>query len=859
MNMSNQEELFTRHEKINHHPIEKEITQSYIDYAMSVIVARALPDTRDGFKPVLRRILYGMYENNNFYNQKHKKSARIVGDVMGKYHPHGDSSIYEAMVRLAQPWSMRYPLVDGQGNFGSIDGDGAAAMRYTEARLTKIAEEMLADLEQDTVDWRDNFDGSLKEPVMLATKFPNHLCNGTMGIAVGMATNMAPHNLNEVLDASLLLLQKEGKSDVIAYDESGAEIRKPYSVSIEEIMQIIKGPDFPTGGIIFDSNNILEVYKKGKWGIIVRGKTHEEIYEGAHVIVIDEIPYLVNKSSLVSKIGELVVDKKIEGINDIRDESNRDRIRIAIYLKKGVDPEAILMQIYKFTDLQTNFNLNNVSLIEKGTQPRLLNIKDLLMEFVTFRRDVVYRRSVFQLNKAKDRLHILEGLKKAIDIIDEVIDTIKHSESKNDARQNLMDKFGFSEKQAEYILLMRLQSLVGLEIQKISDEIDEKIKVIEYLEAIISDPEKLDQVVAEEFEYMKKKHGDERRTELSNDLSVYNISGSLKEFQKAADRLKEDVICWIGNDFSLRVLYQTRIQNIPDETLDLIYTHNQDQLVVITDQGELVVQRLKDFGQFTMAKQSLDIKQHFSLKGKIVFAKTLHFHYDYLVFLTNQNSIKKIKKELVLSFKKFPTTIMGLEKGEKILKVLPVSDWENIGVLSQQGRMLLFKSDEVRPMGKTAGGVKAIELQEGDQVANMFLHTDEPFILIYSDKNGKLLSLEDLKLRKRARKGQVVMTGNEKLEGGISIIEGAVRIRFSDGSLKTLHSNDISLDEPETPLYKMVDQKIDVVYRPREEKSENLKYKEEKKKAEKSEWGLFDIPVEEDKEENTETSENAQD
>lgn len=857
--MTNQEELFTRHEKINHHPIEKEITQSYIDYAMSVIVARALPDTRDGFKPVLRRILYGMYENNNFYNQKHKKSARIVGDVMGKYHPHGDSSIYEAMVRLAQPWSMRYPLIDGQGNFGSIDGDGAAAMRYTEARLTKIAEEMLADLEQDTIDWRDNFDGSLKEPVMLATKFPNHLCNGTMGIAVGMATNMAPHNLNEVLDASLLLLQKEGKSDVIAYDESGAEIRKPYSVSIEEIMQIIKGPDFPTGGMIFDSNNILEVYKKGKWGIIVRGKTHEEVYEGAHVIVIDEIPYLVNKSSLVSKIGELVVDKKIEGINDIRDESNRDRIRIAIYLKKGVDPEAILMQIYKFTDLQTNFNLNNVSLIEWGTQPRLLNIKDLLMEFVTFRREVVYRRSVFQLNKAKDRLHILEGLKKAIDIIDEVIDTIKNSESKNDARQNLMDKFGFSEKQAEYILLMRLQSLVGLEIQKISDEIDEKIRVIEYLEAIISDPEKLDQVVAEEFDYMKKKHGDERRTELSNDLSVYNISGSLKEFQKAADRLKEDVICWIGNDFSLRVLYQTRIQNIPDETLDLIYTHNQDQLVVITDQGELVVQRLKDFGQFTMAKQSLDIKQHFGLKGKIVFAKTLHFHYDYLVFLTNQNSIKKIKKELVLSFKKFPTTIMGLEKGEKILKVLPVSDWENVGVLSQQGRMLLFKSDEIRPMGKTAGGVKAIELQEWDQVANMFLHTDEPFILIYSDKNGKLLSLEDLKLRKRARKGQVVMTGNEKLEGGISIIEGAVRIRFSDGSLKTLHSNDISLDEPETPLYKMVDQKIDVVYRPWEEKSENLKYKEEKKKAEKSEWGLFDMPVEEEKEENTETSENTQD
>lgn len=842
--MTMQDELLTpetSHEKVNQYPIEKEITQSYIDYAMSVIVSRALPDTRDGFKPVLRRILFGMYQMNNFFNQKHKKSARIVGEVMGKYHPHGDSSIYEAMVRMAQPWSLRYPLVDGQGNFGSIDGDGAAAMRYTEARLTKIAEEMLEDIEQDTIDRRDNFDASLKEPIMLPTKFPNHLCNGTMGIAVGMATNMAPHNLNEVLDASLLLLQKEGQEVAIGFDENGQEIRQKYEVSIEEIMQIIKGPDFPTGGMIFDANNILEVYRKGKGWIVVRGKTHNEVYDGAYVIVIDEIPYLVNKSTLVAKIGELVVEKKVEGINDIRDESNRDRIRIAIYLKKGVDPEAILMQIYKFTDLQTNFNLNNVSLIESGTQPRLLNIKDLLMEFVSFRRDVVYRRSVFQLNKAKDRLHILEGLKKAIDIIDEVIETIKKSESKADARQNLMEKFWFSEKQAEYILLMRLQSLVGLEIQKIAEEIEEKIRLIEYLEAIISDPAKLDEVVAGEFTYMKNKYGDERRTELSNDLSVYNISGSLKEFQKAADRIKEDVICWIGNDFSLRVLYQTRIQNIPDETLDLIYTHNQDQLVIITDIGELIVQRLKDLGQFTMAKPALNLNEHFGLKGKIVFAKTLHFHFDYLVFLTNQNSIKKTKKELVLSFKKFPTTIMGLEKGEKILKVLPVKDWDNVGVLSQQGRMLLFKSDEIRPMGKTAGGVKAIELQEGDKVANMFLHQDEPFILIYSDKNGKMLSLEDLKIRKRARKGQVVMTGNEKLEGGISIIEGAVRIRFADGSLKTLHSNDISLDEPETPLYKMVDQKIDVVYRPWEEKTENLKYKEEKKKSDQMTGGLFDL------------------
>ncbi len=831
------------------HPIEDEISKSYIEYAMSVIVSRALPDTRDGFKPVLRRIMFGMYQMNNFFNQKHKKSARIVWDVMGKYHPHGDSSIYEAMVRMAQPWSMRYPLIDGQGNFGSIDGDWAAAMRYTEARLTKIAEEMLNDIEQDTVDRRDNFDGSLKEPVMLPTKFPNHLCNGTMGIAVGMATNMAPHNLNEVLDASLLLLEKEGKplnekqkakaaKEKAEQDEKAIEIDDTpisdvYSVSIDEIMEIIKGPDFPTWGTIFDSNNIKEVYKKGKWGIIMRGKTHVEESKHGNIIVIDEIPYLVNKSSLVAKIGELVVDKKIEGISDMRDESSKNKIRIAIYLKSWVDANKILVELYKYTELQCAFNLNNVSLIEAWVQPRLLNIKDLLMEFVTFRRAVVYRRSVFQLNKAKDRLHILEGLKKAIDIIDEVIETIKKSETKQDAKNNLMEKFDFSEAQAEYILMMRLQSLVGLEIQKISDEIEEKKKIIEELTDIISNTEKLDGVVKEEFKYMKKHYGDERKTDLSEDLSVYNVSGSLKAFMSAADKVKEDVIVWIGNDYSVRVLYQSRIQVIPEETMDLIYTHNQDKLIVITDIGELVVQRLKDLGSFVMKQNALNLNEYFWLKGKIVFAKTLHFDYQHLIFLTNQNSCKKIKKELVLSFKKFPTVIMKLADKEKILSVEAVNDTDNVGILTKHGWMLLFKSSDLRPMGKTAGWVKAIELQEWDEVANMFLHKSEPFILIHANKNGKLLNLEDLKIWKRARKGQVVMTGKEILEWGISIIEWAIRIRFKDSNIKTLHSNDIHLDEPETPLAKMVDKDIDVIYRPREEKEENLRYKEERKKAEK--------------------------
>ncbi|MDR2416194.1 MAG: hypothetical protein LBD75_06430 [Candidatus Peribacteria bacterium] len=568
--------------------------------------------------------------------------------------------------------------------------------------------------------------------------------------------------------------------------------------------------------------------------MVVRGKTHTEVYEDSHVIVIDEIPYFVNKASLVAKIGELVVDKKIDGIADIRDESNKNKNRIVLYLRKGVDPDAILILLYKFTELQTNFNINNVSLVDNGSQPRLLNIKDLLMEFVTFRREVVFKRSTFQLNKAKDRLHILEGLKKAIDIIDEVIATIRGSESRADAKTNLMEQFAFSEAQAEYILQMRLQSLVGLEIQKISDEIEEKKKLIIELTEIINNPNRLDEIVAEEFAYMKAKYGDERKTEVSNNTEVYNIAGSIKALQAQADKVKEDIICRIGNDFSLRVLYQSRVQVIPEETLDLIYTQNQDKLIIITDIGELVVQRLKDFGGLTMAKPAINLKKHFDLKGKIVFAKTLHFAYDHLVFLTNQNNIKKIDKNLVLSFKKFPTIIMNLQAKEKILSVEAVNDKDNIGILTKQGRMLLFPASDIRPMGKTAGGVKAIDLQEeSDEVANLFLHKGEPFILIHSDKNGKLLSLEDLRIWKRARKGQIVMIGKETLEGGISIIEGAVRIRFDDGSMKTLHSNDIRLDEPETPLHKMVDQHIDVIYRPREEKEENVKYKEERKKAEK--------------------------
>ena len=851
--------------KVVQYPLEKDLTQSYIDYAMSVIVSRALPDTRDGCKPVIRRILYGMYDMKMFHNTKHKKSARIVWDVMWKYHPHGDSSIYEAMVRLSQPWSMRYPLVDGQGNFGSMDWDWAAAMRYTEAKLTKISEEMVADIEQDTVNWRDNFDGSLQEPITLPTKFPNHLCNGTMGIAVGMATNMAPHNLTEVINACLLLIEKENKEiqiqetkeiitnipwteneEGIPQTEKKIELLKnddgtpkmisaKHSVSIDEIMEIIKWPDFPTGGTIFDSSRIKEVYTKGRGGIVTRGKHMIEEIKSGKNIVIYEIPYMVNKWNLVAKIGELVVDKKIEWITDIRDESNRNKIRIVIQLKKWIDPDKILIQLYKTTDLQSNFNINNVTLVENGMQPRTLNIKDLLMEFIVYRQEVVYRRSVFQLNKAKSRLHILEWLKKAIDIIDDVIETIKKSATKQDAKDNLIEKFEFSEEQAEYILLMRLQSLVWLEIQKISDEIEEKLKLIEYLEWIINDQEKLNNVVIEEMQSIKDKYGDDRRSELSQDLSVYNIWNSLKAYKDAADKIEEDLILRIWNDYKIRALYQSRIQNIPEETLDIIYTNNQDKLIVITDLGELVVERLKEFGSFTMAKNALDLNEKYGLKGNIVFAKTLHFDYEHLLFLTKENNIKKINKELILKFRKFPTVVMKLEPKEKIATVLPVSDWDNIATVTEQGRGLLFPASEIRPMWKTAWWVKAITLQDWDKVSNMFLHQEEPFLLIHNKKEAKLLSLEDLRVWKRARKWDVWATGNCKLEWGISIEEGWIIIRHKDGNLKSLHSNDIKLDEPETPLKEIVKKDIELIYRPWEEKEENLKWKEERKAKEKEE------------------------
>lgn len=794
-------------------PVEEEITQSYIDYAMSVIVSRALPDVRDGLKPVIRRILYAMQDMWLTHGAKYKKSAAVVWEVLWKYHPHGDTSVYDAMVRLAQPFSMRYPMVDGQGNFWSVDGDGAAAMRYTEAKLTKIAEEMLQDIKQATVDWRENYDQSRQEPVTLPTKFPYTLCNGTMWIAVGMATNMPPHNLSEVVDACLALIENK-------------------DIEIVDLMDYIKGPDFPTWWIIYDSHNIKEVYTKWRWGIVMRGRVHfEENTKKQDVIVITQLPYQVNKANLVAKIWALANEKKLEGIVDITDESNRDEMKITITLKKWADKENMLIRLYKYTDLQCNFNVNNVSLVERGKQPRHLHIKELLVEFVDFRREVVLRRSQYQLDKAKSRLHILEWLQRATDILDEVIAAIRASQTRQEAKESLMETFDFSEEQAEYILMLRLQTLVWLEIQKILDEIKEKEEMIAYLTDIINDPKKLDGVVIDELIYMKDTYGDERKTQVSDDVeSVYMLNQNMKALKRLDELIKEPVITWIWSDYRIKVLYQSRILKVPETTWTYTHTHNQDKMIAISDKGELVIQRLKDLGKFTTKSEPLDVVKSYGLKSSLVFSETMEFDFDYLLFLTNKNNIKKIKKELLLKFRKFPTIVMWLEEGETILKVLPIKSWDKVWVISAWWNMLIFKESYVRAMGKTAWWVKAIDLEDTDRVADIFVYREEPFVFIHDDQNGKLIAAEDIFLQKsrgemkRWQKWFICATLKkwQTLRWAIAIVEWAVNLQMENGRIDTYDSDKMSLCIPEDPLNKITNGKIVKMRRPWSEK-ENIK------------------------------------
>lgn len=505
--------------------IVEEMETCYLDYAMSVIVSRALPDVRDGFKPVHRRILYVLHENGLRPGAKYRKSATIVGDVLGKYHPHGDLAVYDSMVRMAQDFSLRYPLVDGQGNFGSMDGDGAAAYRYTEAKMTRYSELMLGDIEKQTVDFRPNYDASREEPSVLPTRFPNLLCNGVMGIAVGMATNIPPHNLSEVVDAILYMLKHEN----------------PHEITVDDLLEFIKGPDFPTGGIVYDRKAIAAAYASGRGSVIMRGRAEiDELKNGRRAIIITEIPYQLNKATLVMKIAELVTEKIIVGISDIRDESNSESVRVVIELKKDAFPKKILNQLYKLTPLQTSFGYNMIALTDRGMQPKLFNIVEILAEFIGHRREVVTRRTQYELGIAEARAHILEGLKIALDNIDAVIKTIKASATKDEARTNLMVQFGLSEKQSDAILEMQLQRLAGLERKKIEDELDEKLLLIADLKDILAKPERVTAIISDELVEMKDKFGDARRTEVQ--------AGGVGEWSPKDTIPNEDVVITLSKN-----------------------------------------------------------------------------------------------------------------------------------------------------------------------------------------------------------------------------------------------------------------------------------------------------------------------
>lgn len=772
-------------ENIIFQDIEEEMRQSYIDYAMSVIISRALPDVRDWLKPVQRRILYAMHGLKLSYNSKHKKSASVVWEVMWKYHPHGDSSIYEAMVRTAQDFSLRYPLVDWQWNFGSIDWDWAAAMRYTEARLTKFAQEILSDLDKDTIDWLDNYDNSRKEPACMPSKVPNLLCNWTMWIAVWMATNMPPHNLTEICDALIRLIQNP-------------------ETTHDEIMTIVSWPDFPTWWIIFDRERISEIYKHWRWSIFCRWKVHIE-REHWNSIIIDELPYQTNKSNFVAKIWELAWAGKLSEVKNIIDESNKWKIRISIDLKPWMDPKTVLIKLYKLTELQTTFPVNNILLSENWKQPNLLWIKWLLEEFIKFRQDVIFRRSQYLLNKAEARLHILEWLQKAISIIDDVIHTIRNSKTREEAKVSLMKKFEFTDPQAEYILMLRLQTLVWLEIEKILNEIDEKRVDIDYLTWLVTDETKLNTVMTDEINYIKSEYWDERRTEVRDDSSIYNLDKAMRDLKREEDFLEEDVLVRRSVDEKIKIIYQTRVTALPEDTYKLYETNNQERVFLVDENWNFINPRLKDMDSTNIKWASIDWRKYW-IKSNIVYMELTDHIWDYLVLVTNKNSIKKISKEVLIKLRSWGR-VMKLQSWEKVMKVISVNAEDKIWLITKNWYWLIYNSDEIRSMWRLAWWVIAMWIEEWDEIVDMFNYHWNMYLAMFSDAwNAKSILTEQLKIKRRWRVWDVFtkLSKGEKIIWAINLDEWDIKILLSDWQVRTFDIDDVSLLSPKRKMEKIV-------------------------------------------------------
>ena len=726
-------------EKIIQINIEDEMKSAYIDYSMSVIVSRALPDVRDGFKPVHRRVLYGMQDLGVYSNRPHKKSARIVGEVLGKYHPHGDSSVYDTMVRMAQPWSLRYPLVDGQGNFGSIDGDSPAAMRYTEARLRKIAEEMLEDLEKETVDFRPNFDDSLTEPTVMPTKIPNLLINGASGIAVGMATNMAPHNLSEVIDG------------IIAFVDNK-------NIEIEELLNYVKAPDFPTGGIIYGYEGVRDAFLTGRGRVVIRGKAEIEDNNGREQIIVTEIPYQVNKSEMIKKIADLVNDKKIEGISDLRDESDRNGMRIVFEIKRDAIANVVLNKLYKFTALQTSFSVNNICLVDG--RPRLLNLRDMISEFVAFRHEVVIRRTRFDLRKAEERAHILEGLIIASDNIDEVIEIIKSSASPDSARERLSERFGLSEIQTRAIVDMRLRQLTGLEQDKLRAEFEELMATITDLKDILANEERRMQIIKDELKDMKAKYGDERRSRIEYSASEMRMEDLIAD---------EEVVITISHAGYIKRtnLAEYKVQNRggmgskgsatreKDFLEHLFVATNHNYLLIFTEKGRCFWMRVYEIPEGNKLAKGraiqnlINIPQDDKVKAYVKVQDLTDQEYiknNYIIMCSKLGVIKKTSLAAYSRPRSNGINAITIRENDELLEARLTNGENEIVLATSSGRAIRFNEAKVRPMGRNAAGVRGVTLTaENDEVIGMICVEDIfSTILVVSEKGyGKRTYLND--------------------------------------------------------------------------------------------------------------------
>jgi DNA gyrase subunit A len=767
-------------------PIEEEMRKSYLDYAMSVIVGRALPDIRDGLKPVHRRVLYAMNELGLNWNRAYKKAARVVGEVLGKYHPHGDSPVYEALVRMVQEFSLRYPLVDGQGNFGSIDGDPPAAMRYTEVRLAKIAHEMLADIDKETVDFVPNFDESLQEPVVLPTRVPNLLVNGSAGIAVGMATNIPPHNLSEIVDALVMLIDDP-------------------ATSIEQLMGVVKGPDFPTRGYIYGPGGIREAYTTGRGTITLRAKAHaEKMRGGREAIIITELPYQVNKAGLIEKISELSAEKKIDGISEIRDESNREGIRVVLELGRGEIPQIILNQLHKHTQMQTTFGVIMLALVDR--RPQIVNLKEMLEAFVRFRREIVTRRTRFDLTRAEEKAHVLAGLRKAVEHLDQVIRLIRQAESPDAAKEALMSRLELSEIQAKAILDMRLQRLTQLERHKVVEEHEQTLALIQELTGILASDAKLMAIIKQELLALKEEYGDARRTEILTETAELTIEDLLADEEMVVTITRSGYIkrTHIESYRSQRrggkgvTGMETKEEDIVE---DLFVASTHSYLLFFTNLGKvhwLKVHEIPEGGRQAKGKAMVNLLSLGEGERVATCVPVRDFAAGgYILFVTKQGKVKKTELEAYSHPRAGGIQAIGLDDGDEVMAARRTDGRREVMIATKLGMAIRFTEEEARPMGRGAAGVRGIELDEGDEVIAAEVVQEGVTILTVTERGyGKRTPLEEYRLQGRAGKGIIdIKTGgrNGNVVGMLQIRdEDDILVVTTKGKLIRIQAPDVS-------------------------------------------------------------------